>query len=369
MAITAYSGLMGHGKSYGVVKHVILPAIKDGRTVFTNIPLDNELFIKDFGNAPVHFELSEIKDSDDWWNETLPSGALLVIDEVWRLWPAGQRANQIPECDRSFLAEHRHRVGDDGKSTEIVLVTQDLAQLASFAKNLVETTYRVVKMNKLGRSDMYRVDIFDGPVTGPRPPLKNRIREQHGGKYKQEIYQYYSSHTQSETGEAGDETQTDDRFNIFKGSGPKIMIMSVLVLSLLAFLGLSNLKDSYSGKSETTDNPEEIIAVKNTVDSGIKKTVEKLKFPNYLSDSDSAYISLSNGVYPRIKFFFRVNFNGGSSDLSSGELTKLGYSVKPINSCLVRVTGHDFDSYLACNKPEKDTGFFNVPIPNADDSI
>ena len=41
--ITAYVGLPGSGKSYGVCEQVILPALAKGRPVFTNIPFDTNL--------------------------------------------------------------------------------------------------------------------------------------------------------------------------------------------------------------------------------------------------------------------------------------------------------------------------------------
>ena len=37
MAINAYTGLMGSGKSYEVVENVILPALAAGRRVVTNV--------------------------------------------------------------------------------------------------------------------------------------------------------------------------------------------------------------------------------------------------------------------------------------------------------------------------------------------
>ena len=37
MAINAYTGLMGSGKSYEVVSSIILPAVRSGRRVVTNI--------------------------------------------------------------------------------------------------------------------------------------------------------------------------------------------------------------------------------------------------------------------------------------------------------------------------------------------
>ena len=125
MSITAYVGLPGHGKSYGVVENVIVPACKAMRTVFTNIPCNTELFLDRFGIAPVQLDVEDIRANENWWTEVFEPGAILVLDECWRLWPAGMNANRLRETDKSFFAEHRHVVGDSGHSTEIVLVTQD----------------------------------------------------------------------------------------------------------------------------------------------------------------------------------------------------------------------------------------------------
>ena len=69
------------------------------------------------------------------------SGAIFVLDEVWRLWPAGMRASDISQEHKTFLAEHRHLVGEDGYSSEVIFCTQDLAQLATFSTMLIDFTY------------------------------------------------------------------------------------------------------------------------------------------------------------------------------------------------------------------------------------
>jgi len=60
MSILAYTGLPGHGKSYGVVENVILPALRMKRVVYTNIPLNDELCINDFGMSVVPFDIQDI---------------------------------------------------------------------------------------------------------------------------------------------------------------------------------------------------------------------------------------------------------------------------------------------------------------------
>ncbi|MFL7017233.1 zonular occludens toxin domain-containing protein [Vibrio cyclitrophicus] len=49
MAITLIKGRPGAGKSYECVVHHILPSIKDGRKVVTNIPLNIDYFALTYG--------------------------------------------------------------------------------------------------------------------------------------------------------------------------------------------------------------------------------------------------------------------------------------------------------------------------------
>jgi len=226
MAINGYVGLPGSGKSYGVVEHVIIPSLKQNRLVVTNIPLDVDALLMDFGGR--------INQLDDDWHllEDLhtiaPNGCVLVLDEVWSRFPAGLKQNQLKSTDSELLMKHRHLVDEQGRAMRIVLVTQDLQQIASGVRALIDTTYRMTKLNK----QRFRVDIYKGAVTGNRPP-KNLILRQTFGKYQKQVYQYYKSATQSKTGDVGDESSADSRNNFFKsGSFWAFIIMAVLGLGL-----------------------------------------------------------------------------------------------------------------------------------------
>lgn len=216
MAIDAYTGLPGHGKSYGVVEHVIIPSLAEGRHVVTNIPLEVDDLLADHGGPgaritqlpPDWFERQDLAD-------LIPAGAVAVLDELWRRWPAGLKSNNALLADKALLAEHRHRVDDKGRSMRIVLVTQDLAQVASWVRLLVEQTYRMTKLTAIGSRKKFRVDVFQGAATGQTPPRSRLIRQLYG-QYKPSVYRYYSSATQSATGQVGDESTADKRANIWR---------------------------------------------------------------------------------------------------------------------------------------------------------
>lgn len=239
MSIDAYTGWPGSGKSHTVVDNVILPALrahlgKDGtapRVVVTNIPMKREAIdaempgcdLREFDVAAFEKLSRAVSTAGERdrprleqelraaLDAALPLGCVWVLDEVWRLWPSGQKPAAVPEPFKAILAEHRHRVDEWDRSMQIALVTQDLAQVGKFARDLVEQTYRTEKLSVLGLHKRYRVDVYRGGVTGARPS-KSLLVRQTGGKYNPKVFQFYHSHTKSEGGGNGaDERKVDKR--------------------------------------------------------------------------------------------------------------------------------------------------------------
>ncbi|HHX8453039.1 TPA: zonular occludens toxin domain-containing protein [Vibrio diabolicus] len=96
--IYAIVGRPGGGKTYEAVAYHIIPAIKDGRKVITNITLNIDWFVKvfgedvrelikivdgrltDFGSTSRPF--SQIEDYSDEWRNEKGQGPLYVVDEA-----------------------------------------------------------------------------------------------------------------------------------------------------------------------------------------------------------------------------------------------------------------------------------------------
>lgn len=346
MSISAYVGLPGSGKSYGVVENVILPAIKAGRRVLTNIPMHDNQWLSEFGACPEQFDIAEISKTPDWWKINNVAGAVVVLDELYKLWPAGLNAKNVRDEDKSFLAEHRHMVDESGHSTEIILVTQDLSQISSFARVLVETTFRVVKLGKLGLSTSYRVDVYSGAVTGPAPS-KSRLERQIFGKYKKSVYALYKSHTQSITGAAGNEARIDRRFNVLGGMSVKAGLLAVFVCAVLAYWGISNVLKGYglSGDEIAIEQPQVVSPPAAAVSAPAKKPKPALQF---LSKAQAVIIVWNNGHWPKIEYRFKVVFADNEAVFSTRELSALKYRLKPINECLVLIEGDDWNQWAMC---------------------
>lgn len=265
MSILAYVGLPGSGKSYDVVANQIMPALQDGRRVVTNIPLNRDAIREvtpkgEIVDLPMDAIIGEPHKIDDY----ATPGCLLVIDEVWRLWPAGEKTNNIPQAYKSLLAEHRHRVDVEGRSMQIVFATQDLSQVAAFARQLVEQTFHHTKLSDLGASGSYRIDVFHGAVTGAVPPVQNRLREMYG-KYKPSIFKLYQSHTMSKSSESGAyEASVDGRGQIWKR--PSIWLTGVATLIAVAWgaSSLGGIVSDYSGGGAIAVGDEPAAVVSST---------------------------------------------------------------------------------------------------------
>lgn len=258
MSIVGYSGLPGSGKSYGVVENVVIPALEAGRHIITNIPLKLGRLSDDYPQGKVTmFDNREAEDDPTFFDlERHPAGVIWIIDEAWRFWKSGMKATNIPQCQKEFFTEHRHNVGPDGRTNEIVLVTQDLAQLCAFVRGLVEETYRAVKLTAIGQKNKYRVDVFMGAATGQKPGKPMR---QLYGSYKPEIYQYYKSHTRNKTDfAAGMEEKADDRANVLKhplikyGIPLAVLIMVAGVYKAVAYFSPEEHTDTPTAETEQT---------------------------------------------------------------------------------------------------------------------
>lgn len=254
MAIHAYVGKPGSGKTSSVVERVVIPSLKQGRHVVTNIPLLVDDLLSDFGGT---IELLP----HDWWErpdltEFVINGCVLILDELWRRWPSGQTVHKANINDKALLAEHRHMVDDKGNSMRVILVTQDLSQLASWARTLIETTFLITKKSKR----FYRVDAYSGVVTGDKPPKSKLIRHI-AGKYNSVVFSYYKSATKSQTGEVGDESVADNSGSFLRSYTLWGIVFSFVLFICLGTYGLKAFFSSSSpvvaAPSHTTSSPKQ----------------------------------------------------------------------------------------------------------------
>jgi zona occludens toxin len=220
MSIYAYVGMPRSGKSYSAVENQILPAVKAGRKVVTNIPLNREawdkLGIEGVQQLLVDFPLQKVKGNPDLIFDYVTPGCVFVLDEVWNIWPSGEKVNKVPDAYKKLLAEHGHMVDEAGNSMQIVLVVQDLGNIGAFAQRLCEMTFVHTKLTSVGMGGTFRTDVYNGPIRGPQYPVSLRLRHLLG-TYTADIYDLYKSHMYSKSATAGaNEKNIDKRGNIWR---------------------------------------------------------------------------------------------------------------------------------------------------------
>lgn len=248
MAIWAYTGLPRHGKTYHAVKDQVLPALRAGRRVVTNIPLNEDAIRAIAGDGGVIVQLKNedlAADPEGVLGRECTPGSVCLFDELWRFLPAGMVAKAAPAAWKTLFAEHGHRVDSAGVMMQVILVTQDLAQVAAFARALVERTVVVRKLTVIGAAKKYRVDVYAGGVTGTNPPVGRRISEEFG-TYDKGVFACYVSRTMSEAGgnAAVNENVLDGRGTIWRHPYVRYGVPVAVVLGIW---GVSRVVSFFSG--------------------------------------------------------------------------------------------------------------------------
>lgn len=262
MPINAITGLMGSGKSFECVSSVIIPAVRSGRRIVTNvdgidseaircycfekfsIPLDQLGFVVHCTNDQV-FEADFFPHGSDTQTFVQP-GDLVCIDEAWRFW--GTDSKIIKE-HRIFFREHRHYVHPDTKvCCDLVLMVQDIGDLNRLLKAVVELSFRTTKIKSLGLSKVYRVEMWEGW----KQAIKTRSMVQNK-KYDPEIFPLYSSYT----GGTGKELTVDKRQNVL--ASPKVWIMFLLVV-VLGSVSIFFASKVFSPKGKSSEPDKQVSA-------------------------------------------------------------------------------------------------------------
>lgn len=365
MAVEAYIGLPGSGKSYGVVENVILPALQEGRKIVTNMPLNAEKIETEFPGQVRYIDNKDVKEPDFF--DDFEAGATLVLDEVWRFWSAGTRANNIPEGHKEFFAEHRH-LSDGTHSTQIILITQDLSQIATFQRNFIDTTYQSHKLDKVGQPNKYRIDVFPGHFTGPKGPEKDRLRQMFGS-YKPEVYAYYKSQTKA-TGEHSSEAKTDDRANLLNSWFVKFGIPGAIILAVvMLWLAYSSFSGNFGQESEVSEqagqDPNQQQAQTGTIRPAVLP-IREVKPVTHFFGKMRPSITFNARYGDHWLYRFKFQDENRTVTLDVAQLGNLGYQVRPVDECLAEVTGKGDSFFVFCEPSSEE-----VPdaIPNLADAV
>lgn len=244
MPIKAYVGLPRHGKSYEVVTEVILPALRQGRRVISNIAGLNQaafnsiLYAEGFTDDKIgkilHIDHDQVLDDNFFRTDEddkngietfVQPGDLVALDEIWRFW---KKRGAVPDRHLNFFRMHGHFTHPvTGLTCEVCLITQSIRDINENIRDVVAETYQMVKNTKLGSDKSFIVHIFQRGSTAK----SDFIRTLPPRFYKPEFFSLYKSHSQRKDGDAlAQEKSPDSRGNILKGAYFKFGIPFALLL-------------------------------------------------------------------------------------------------------------------------------------------
>ncbi|MGK6320149.1 zonular occludens toxin domain-containing protein [Sphingomonas sp. DT-204] len=235
---TGYFGVQGSGKSFEIVKNVIVPALRDtNRRVVANIDGLNadaisEFLGKDVRDRIVLYDDEDIvkpgfiptaREVDDAFSEaTVQPGDLLIVDEAARYFGTTKKP---PEHVIDFIRMARHYTDDNGMPCNIVIAAQALTMIHKDLRSMLSTVTKCRKHIDVGKPDRYVVHVYAGDR-----PIRDALSSVHQEKYDPEIFPLYKSHA----GGAGQEVMVDDRVNFMKGGQFKRLKMGIAISAIIA---------------------------------------------------------------------------------------------------------------------------------------
>lgn len=399
-------GASGSGKSYEAVRYHVLNALKKGRKVITNLPLNIDEFNK---IDPNYGELIELRKKtkpkmgnwqpgiddkafailpenewtiypankrifshvwdfyDEWRHPVTNTGAIFVIDEAQNVIPRTGTDQQLVEWD----SLHRHWFND------VIYITQSYGKLNADIRDNCQTVYRFRKMVAWGQPTKYIRKVLDG-IKGVEIDVQTR-------SYEKQFFPLYRSHTQAEG--SGEESNATDIKPIWKhwsffGAGISLLILIGILASgkvhnpfnPTALKTVENLNNVNKYKVSQFD----IDKAKHNESNNANRTASAVQPSNNKTNTvpilqtleDEPLIGKTIHIQGRIRnkqrdvYFLAIAQNGQSVfKMSSDDLRNAGYEFKPISDCLALLTyGKKIIHHLSCDAPTQSVQ--NLPTVN-----
>lgn len=384
MAINGISGRPGSGKSYEAVIRHILPALKDGRMVVTNIPLNVEWFCQfigehcrdlivqidggfhNYGGKRYFSDAEHFLRYQEWRNEK-NQGVYFIVDECHLPMPrtagAGDDRVTTQKELKEYLSMHRH-YGHD-----ILLLTQNFRKVDRDVVDMVQTCYFTTKLSFLGKDDEYVCKVADG--------VSRNIVTTHHREYEQKYFGAYKSHTKSEG--SVQEAETVDIpawYQRWYNIGAIIMAFLFIGLMIKGFSG----DDPKPAPKMQQQAPQTALAQNATpVVTSQQNPIQ----PASAAKSGEKQPPPDNDVKKHPYNGLQMHIVGNYSDMNQyGKLTKIiwislsrngqvlteithadlalaGYQFSVLNDCLIDLKFEDYQSYVFCDSP---TQSVNLPV-------
>ncbi|NOR69247.1 MAG: hypothetical protein GQ532_06055 [Methylomarinum sp.] len=380
-------GAPGGGKSYEAVVYHVLPALKSGRKVITNLPLNLEVFKAIDENYISLIEVrnkslavpTEIKPSsssktfegaltsmftgssvvlsvnsypfsnpcdysDKWRHPDTGAGPLYVIDECHIALPY---SGTILEVEH-WYSLHRH------ESADVLLITQSYSKINKAIRDLVQVVYQVRKNTAIGSQSSYTRKVRDG--------IRGEVVNSSVRQYQKRYFKYYQSYTRG----GGSELAANDIIPIWKHWTFKASALFFALFAYLVFSG--NFKMPFLADS----SPVELIPAASASflpvpnpDPVSLADVEPLppepEIQGFKHPFDGLNIHILGSISSKAKgllYLIGLSQNGQIvQQFSQYELIAAGYRFTAVSGCVAKIQYEDFyNDFIRCDRPQTSGG-------------
>ncbi|PLK46939.1 zonular occludens toxin domain-containing protein [Uliginosibacterium sp. TH139] len=397
-------GTSGSGKSYETVRYHILDAVKSGRKVITNLPLDLQAFAlldpaypalierrtkplpvrgtweptreegafnvlpeSEWRQAPNPRVFANVWDYyDEWRHPQHKYGPLFVIDEAQNVIPFKATSVEVEE----WAALHRHWVCD------VLYLTQSYGKTSAAIRENVQMVYRFVKKVAWGQPDKYIRKVSSG--------FRGEVLNTSERSYDPDYFFLYRSHTQ---GVAGVEAMPNDikpwwQHWTFIGCAIALLI----AVGMFSWVGY---RVSHKPPKQAVAAPTRggVVSAGGAADQELLRQVRAAA-----ASSVSASSAASSSVAPspraadfgpyterglhlaggmkmggRHVMLFAVSQNGFTvTTTTSSELEAAGYTITSLNDCVAELRYQNTVRSVICDVPQQGqgiAGFSNSGAP------
>lgn len=263
MAIHFHEGLPGAGKSYEACVFHILPTLKAGRQVVTNIRGINWEKFAELLEEPVEYiqmlliyiepaeqdgDSGDIERVKNEFADKTPDNAMIVWDEIQDYFPSGNY--KLPLNQQKFWTEHRHR------GLEIVIMGQDRDDVHKIIRSRIEDIIYFLKLQAVGRPNQYKWEQLQKQAKGKFVKIGSGVRS-----YDSKYFGLYSSHRRESV--KGGVYQTS-RTNVLKNS--KLLSLGVPVAFLGAIYAVVYLYGFFTGSGGAVAKPATAVTVERSAE-------------------------------------------------------------------------------------------------------
>ncbi|HHC7292211.1 TPA: zonular occludens toxin domain-containing protein [Vibrio campbellii] len=387
MAVRMIYGVPGSGKSFMATQQVLLPALRKGRKVITNLSLNIDYLVEILEIDPdlIQVVKSErgdfsdtflnVEDYKDDWRDDKGRAPLIIVDEAHFALNKQRKKEEVLDIE-NFFSTHR-QAGYD-----IYLITQDYNRIPRDILGFVEIYYEVMKQKTMG-SNVFTYYVRDSD----RKMIGNKTKT-----YEKEIFKCYKSHLLSDGEVEEDLDAVGVKLVWFRW--PFVLLGLVILIMAIGFtffgwsfnpFAFLNERENAQLKENVELDKIEFVDVGSPVinkpavvsDSSIiepveiVEVVEKPKEIKYLKqdhplDNKLFQITTWLGNTALVNIYEKETRLKVSS-IYHTDLENMGYTLEKYSDCSMKLTYENINFFIDCSeiKPVEETTtdqiFNNVP--------